>query len=226
MEIFSLGATTTAEYSIPMAIVDFLPVLFYFLAAWMIAKDLYNKVNGTTYAFLAGGALMCFIGGAFKAVWKLMFCFGINYPFFFTALFPMQAPGFCLYLVGLIMALKQTKNGANGNEFVGTNLNVVAATVTTSLPMIMFQTIGSVGSLVCLAIFAKRMKQGSGVVCFVLSIVFLLAMGGLGATLDSSLSWANWVEQGVNLVAQLLFYAGAVILHKNGFAEKEIGKAA
>lgn len=225
MEIFSLGATSTADYSVLMAIVDFLPVLFYFLASWMVAKDLYNKISGTAYAFLAGGALMCFIGGAFKAVWKLLFVFGINYPFFYTALFPMQAPGFCLYLAGLIMALKQTKNGAN--SFGGTSLNMVtAATVTTSLPMIMFQTIGSIGSLVCLAIFAKRMKLTNALVCFVLSIVFLLAMGGLGATLDTSLAWANWVDQSVNLVGQVLFYVGALILHKNGFAEKEIGKAA
>lgn len=225
MEIFSLGTTSTADYSVLMAIVDFLPVLFYFLASWMVAKDLYNKISGTAYAFLAGGALMCFIGGAFKAVWKLLFVFGINYPFFYTALFPMQAPGFCLYLAGLIMALKQTKYGAN--SFGGTSLNMVtAATVTTSLPMIMFQTIGSIGSLVCLAIFAKRMKLTNALLCFVFSIVFLLAMGGLGATLDTSLAWANWVDQSVNLVGQVLFYVGALILHKNGFGEKEIGKAA
>ena len=213
MEIFSLGATTEAGYSIPMAIVDFLPVLFYFLASWTIAKDLYGKVSKNAYSFLAAGSLMCFIGGAMKAVWKLLFCFGINYPYFFTALFPMQAPGFCLYFAGLIMALRQLR--VKKEE----GLNVVAATVTTSLPMIMFQTIGSVGSLVCMAIFAGRKKDTLAIVYFILGICGLLGMGCLGAILDSSLSWANWLEQGVNLVGQVFFYLGALRLHKKGYEE-------
>ena len=81
---------TEGAYSIPMAIVDFLPVLFYFLASWLIARDLYNKTSKTAFALLASGSIMVFIGGAFKALWKLLFCFGINYPFFFACFFPMQ----------------------------------------------------------------------------------------------------------------------------------------
>lgn len=221
MNIFSLAQTTEADYSVLMAIVDFLPVLFYFLASWLVSKDLYNKLSRNAYSMLAAGSIMCFIGGAFKAVWKLLFCFGINYPFFYTALFPMQAPGFCIYTAGLIMALRQTKNGGSGFDD-GKSMNVVAATVTSSLPLIMFQTLGSIGSLICLAIFAKRMKKPSAIICFILSIVFLLAMGGLGATLDTKYAWANWVEQGVNAVGQILFYAGAIILHKNGFDKERI----
>lgn len=220
MEIFNLGTTVaasmTADYSIPMAIVDFLPVLFYYLAAILVAKDLYNKVPRATYSLLSAGAIMCFIGGAFKAIWKILFVFGINYPFFYTALFPMQAPGFCLYFVGLILALRQTKGKIGGDSLK----LVTATTVTTSLPMIAFQTLGSIGSLVCLTVFAKRMKKPLAIVCFVLSVVFLLLMGYLGATLDSSLSWANWVEQGVNTAGQVFFYIGALILHKSGFGDE------
>lgn len=224
MEIFSLGETSTADYSVIMAVVDFLPVLFYFLAAWLAAKDLYNKVDKTSYAFLSTGAIMCFIGGAYKAVWKLIFALGIcNYPFLFTALFPMQAPGFCLYLAGLIMALRQTGKKVSYDSKSGLNM-VTVPVVTTSLPFIMFQTIGSIGSVVCLAIFAKRMKQPKAIVCFVLAIVGLLGMGGLGAVLDSSLAWANWLEQGVNAFGQIMFYLGVLILHKNGFAEPELRK--
>lgn len=221
MEIFNLAQTTEADYNLLMAVVDFLPVLFYFLASWLVAKDLYNKISSNAYSMLAAGSIMCFIGGAFKAIWKLLFCFGINYPFFYTALFPMQAPGFCIYTAGLIMALKQTKNG--GSEFSGgKSMNVVATTVTSSLPLIMFQTLGSIGSLVCLAIFAKRMKKTNALICFILSIVFLLTMGGLGATLDTRYAWANWVEQAVNTLGQIMFYVGAVILHKNGFDKEKI----
>ena len=211
MNIFSLAQTTEGAYSIPMAIVDFLPVLFYFLAAWLIARDLYNKTSKTAFSFLAAGSLMVFIGGAFKALWKLLFCFGINYPFFYACFFPMQAPGFCLYLAGLIMTLKGAKKAG---------LNVVATTVTSSMPLLMFQTLGSIGSLVCMCIIAKKMKQTRAIALFVLSVICILGMGYLAATLDSSLSWANWVEQGVNALGQLVFYLGVLVLHKNGFSEE------
>ncbi|MBQ0135575.1 MAG: hypothetical protein KBS43_02445 [Oscillospiraceae bacterium] len=213
MEIFSLGATTEADYSILMAIVDFIPVLFYFLASWMVTKDLYGKVSRNAYSFLAAGSIMCFIGGAFKALWKVLFCFGINYTYLFTALFPMQAPGFCIYMAGLILALRQLKKGSEN----GTGLNVVAATVTTSLPLIMFQTIGSVGSIICMAIFAGRKKDILSILLFVLSIICLLTMGALGAILDTKLAWANWLEQGINGFGQILFYCGALRLHKKGY---------
>ncbi len=209
-----VNANPQGDFSIIMAIVDFLPVLFYFLAAWLVAKDLYKHVSPTTYGMLAGGAITCFVGGALKALWKLMFCLGINYPFFFTALFPMQAPGFCIYLAGLIIALRETKNKTK--DSAGLNM-AVATTVTTSLPLIMFQTIGSIGSLVCLCIFAKRAKQTKAIICFVGSAVFLLAMGGLGAALDTSLAWVNWVEQLSNTIGQVLFYVGALTLHKSGY---------
>lgn len=211
MNIFSLAPTTEGAYSIPMAIVDFLPVLFYFLASWLIARDLYNKTSKTAFSFLATGSIMVFIGGAFKALWKLLFCFGINYPFFFACFFPMQAPGFCLYLAGLIMTLRGAKKDS---------MNVVATTVTSSMPLLIFQTLGSIGSLVCMCIFAKRLHKTNAIVMFILSIVCLLGMGYLAATLDSSLSWSNWVEQGVNTIGQVLFYLGVLILHKNGLADE------
>lgn len=210
---FFVTDSFSGNYSIIMAIVDFLPVLFYFLAAWLVAKDLYSYVGKTTYGLLAAGSLMCFIGGAFKALWKLLFCFGINYPAFFTSFFPMQAPGFMLYFVGLIIAMKELKKGKGEN---GLNM-VTAATVTSSVPLLAFQSIGSVGSLVCLSILGFRTKNKLAGICFILSIVFLFGMVGLSATIDSTLGWANWLEQGVNTIGQVFFYIGARKMHQKGY---------
>lgn len=212
MELF-ITDPINGDYSILMAIVDFLPVIFYFLAAWLIANDLYPHVNKTTYGFLAAGSLMCFIGGAFKALWKLLFCFGINYPAFFTSFFPMQAPGFILYFVGIIMAMKQLKAVKTSDTV---NM-ITATTVTSSAPLLAFQSIGSVGSLICLSILGFRTKNAQAGAFFILSIIFLFGMVGLSATIDSSLSWANWVEQGVNTLGQVFFYLGARKMHKKGY---------
>lgn len=212
MEFFIQG-TIEGDYSILMAIVDFLPVVFYFLAAWLIANDLYPHVSKTAYGFLAAGSLMCFIGGAFKALWKLLFCFGINYPTFFTSFFPMQAPGFMLYFIGIIMAMKQLKAVKTSDTV---NM-ITATTVTSSTPLLAFQSIGSVGSLVCLSILGFRTKNALAGVFFILSIIFLFGMVGLSATLDSSLGWANWIEQSVNTLGQIFFYLGARKMHKGGY---------
>lgn len=210
---FFITDNFTGDYSVIMAIVDFLPVLFYFLAAWLVASDLYPHVSKTTYGLLASGSVMCFIGGAFKALWKLLFCFGINYPAFFTSFFPMQAPGFMLYFVGIIMAMKQLKKGKGES---GLNM-ITAATVTSSVPLLAFQSIGSVGSLVCLTILGFRTKNKIAGVFFILAIIFLFGMVGLSVTLDSSLGWANWAEQGVNTVGQVFFFLGARKMHEKGY---------
>ncbi len=209
---FFIESSFEGNYSVIMAIVDFIPVLFYFLAAWLVASDLYQHVTKTVYGFLAAGSLMCFIGGAFKALWKLLFCFGINYPAFFTSFFPMQAPGFMLYFVGLLMAMKQLKKKPTGEA-----LNVVAATVTSSVPLLAFQSIGSTGSLICLSILGFKNKNALAGIFFILSIVFIFGMVGLSATIDSSLGWANWLEQGVNSIGQIFFYLGARSMHKSGY---------
>ena len=213
MQFFDTVTVFTGDYNVLMAIVDFLPVLFYFLAAWQVASDLYARISKTAYGLLAGGALMCFIGGAFKALWKLLFCFGINYPAFFTSFFPMQGPGFCLYFAGLIIAMNQLKKGKSENS-----LNVITATtVTSSVPLLSLQSIGSIGSLVCLIILGFKGKNKLAGIYFILSIVFLFGMVGLSVTLDSTLAWANWVEQGVNTIGQVFFFFGARSMHKSGY---------
>jgi len=73
-----------------------------------------------------------------------------------------------------------------------------------------------------MCIFAKKLKQPPAIILFIFSIICLLGMGYLAATLDSTLSWANWVEQGVNTLGQIFFFMGVLILHKNGLANEKI----
>ena len=57
--------------SIPMAIVDLIPVVLFFMAALLLLKDLYNKLYKGAYALLATGSIMVLTGGIFKALWKV-----------------------------------------------------------------------------------------------------------------------------------------------------------
>ena len=86
--------------TVPMAIVDFIPVVLFFAAAVLLQRDLYNKMVKGAYALLATGSVMVLIGGLFKAGWKILYALSIcDYPLLENSFFPMQGPGFLLVIV-------------------------------------------------------------------------------------------------------------------------------
>ena len=44
-------------YSIPMAIVDFIPVIFFGMAIFLLQKNLYNKMSKGAYALFCAGTI-------------------------------------------------------------------------------------------------------------------------------------------------------------------------
>ena len=88
--------------TVPMAIVDFIPVVLFFLAAVILERDLYGKMVKGAYALLAAGSIMVFIGGLYKALWKILYALNIcNFEALDIAFFPVQAPGFFLVFLAL-----------------------------------------------------------------------------------------------------------------------------
>ena len=63
--------------SVPMAIVDFIPVLLFFITAVILQRDLYYKMSKGAFALLAAGSIMVLIGGIYKAGWKLLYALEI-----------------------------------------------------------------------------------------------------------------------------------------------------
>ena len=197
-----------------MAIVDFIPVLLFFAAAVILLKDLYNKLVKGAYALLAAGSIMVFIGGFYKALWKLLVGAGLcDYPVLADSLFPLQGPGFLLIFAALIgLFTKANKKNVT--------LNSTALPVVTSiLPFLMMQILGCVGTQACLIVISVKMKKKLPVFFFVLSFIFIMAMGYLGAKFDDSSSM-NWVAQLTNMISQGSLLAGVMLLHKAGLGEK------
>ena len=65
------------HFSIPMALVDFLPVLFFGYAAALLQRDLYDKMRKSHFALFAAGTINIFAAGFLKAAWKLLYAAGI-----------------------------------------------------------------------------------------------------------------------------------------------------
>ena len=51
------------NFSVPMAIVDFIPVVLFFISAVILQRDLYNKMSKGSFALLAAGSIMVLLAG-------------------------------------------------------------------------------------------------------------------------------------------------------------------
>lgn len=92
--------------TIPMAIMDFIPVCLFFAAALILQRDLYNKMVKGAFALLAAGSIMVLLSGIYKALWKILYAMGVcDYTALDVAFFPIQAPGFMLVFLGLVAML-------------------------------------------------------------------------------------------------------------------------
>ena len=198
--------------SVPMAIIDFIPVVMFFFAAIILQRDLYNKLVKGAFALLAAGSIMVFIGGFYKALWKILYALNIcNFEALDIAFFPLQAPGFLLVFIGLT-ALKK-------KDFASpTALAVAPVLYQSNLVFIVMQVEGFGGIQFCMARTALLMKKKLAAVLFVLSFIFVLGMGYLGAKFDDSSSM-HWLAQVTNIFSEGCFLWGVLILHKAGLKE-------
>ena len=198
--------------TVPMAIVDFIPVVMFFVATIVLQRDLYNKLVKGAFALLAAGSIMVFLGGFYKASWKILYALNIcDFEALDISFFPLQAPGFLLVFMGL-SSLKKKDFGAP------TALAVAPVLYQSNLIFIIMQVVGFGGIQYNMARVAIYMKKRFAAVLFVLSFIFILGMGYLGAKFDDS-SGMNWLAQVTNILSQGCFMWGVLILDKAGLKE-------
>ena len=192
--------------TVPMALMDFVPVLF-FGAAWVILyRDLKNKLGLFPRILLPVGAVLVFAAGFFKAVWKLQTALGANaVELFNKAMFPTQSTGFVLLGIGMLAFMYAKRK----------------STVRSLTPIfVMGNVLGALGMLSGLVWVAKKMKVKPAIPLFILTFVLLMMMGYLSSH-DFAQASMNWIAQSVNAVSEALFFIGSLLLHKAGLADKD-----
>ena len=198
------------DVSVPMALVDYIPVAFFAVAAVLLQRDLYNKMPKYAFACFAAGTINIFMAGFLKATWKLLYAAGVcDFQALNTLFLPTQSLGFLLAGLGMVLMLAGRRRAA---------LAVAPPVFSGSFVFISMMVSGLGAICACLSILAARMKKKNAVVLFVLSFVCSMAMGYLSSR-DSTLAAINWIEQGVNCVGQSLLLAGVLTLHQAGLKE-------
>lgn len=202
------------DFTVTMALVDFIPVIFFAVSAVLMMRDLYPKMHKYGFAMLAAGTINVFCAGFLKALWKLLYAANIcDFHALNTLFLPTQSLGFLMAGVAMVVLVTQKKQAA---------MAVAAPPLYSGTVFFLVMMVLGLGA-VCtgLSILAARLKKKGAIVLFVLAFVASMGMGYAGR-LDSTASWVNWLEQSINIVSQGCLMAGMLILHKAGLREAEV----
>lgn len=206
------------NFTIPMALMDYLPVFFFGVTAVLLLRDLYNKMFKGAYALLAAGSVNVFLAGFCKATWKLLYAAGIcDFVALEEMFMPVNSLGLLFVGLSLIGMLCWKRRDAVA-------LSAAPAVFSGSFVFIMMMVVGLGGMCAVLSIMAAGMKKKRVIALFVLSFVCAMGMGYMSSQ-DSSLAWVNWAEQSINTVSQLCLMIGTIALHKAGLAEYKFREA-
>jgi len=199
------------NFTIPMALMDFVPVIFFGVTAVVLLRDLYNKMFKGAYALLAAGSVNVFMAGFCKALWKLLYAANIcDFVALEEMFMPVNSLGLLFVGLSLIGMLCWKKKGGM--------LSVAPPVFASSMPFIMMMVVGLGGLCAGLSVVAVKMKNGAVMILFIASFVCSMAMGYMSSQ-DSTLGWVNWAEQSINLVSQGCLMLGTIALHRAGLKE-------
>ena len=196
-------------FTIPMALMDFIPVLFFGYAAALLQRDLYDKMRKSHFALFAAGTIDIFAAGFLKALWKLLYAANIcDFHALNTMFLPVQSIGFLLAGIGIVMMLmkKPMPFLAAPPIFSG------------SVIFIMMMVLGLGSICTVLSIIALRMKKKGAAILFIAAFLCSMGMGAMSGQ-DTTQAWVNWVEQSINCVGQGLLMLGVITLDKAGLKE-------
>ena len=196
------------EFTVEMALVDYIPVAFFAIASIILMRDLFSKMSKLNFLIFALGVSGVTVAGACKATWKLLYAASGSdlVPFLNTMFFPTQSIGFLLAGIGLLAMLlfkKKATYGVNTFIFIG----------------MMVAGLGVMDAILC--VIAGKMKKPAIIAIFVLSFVCSLGMGYLSSKDFTDDLW-NWIAEAINVVGQGSLLLGTYLLHKNGLKELEL----
>lgn len=203
------------DFSISMALVDYIPVAFFATAAVILLRDLHNKMSRTAYALFSAGVIDVSIAGALKATWKLLYAAGAcNFEALDAMFFPVQSIGFLLAGIGILLMIADKKNKP---ELLAVAPPVFSGTFV--FVGLMVAGLGIMDTVLC--IIAAKMKKPWLIAIFALSFICSLCMGYLSSQNFADASM-NWIAEGVNVVGQGALLSGVILLHKSGLADLKL----
>ncbi|MFG1946279.1 hypothetical protein [Nonomuraea sp. NPDC048826] len=193
------------DYPLSLALVDFLPVIAMAVAVALLIPYVRHP------AFAAGGSLAV-LGGALKAVWKLIVASGgPDVEVLSEAQFFLLGTGFTL----MAWALLGVGPGRRPPLWVFAGFALLgiaaAAAVRDTWPMLIVTTVAATLVGIRLLLLARRAGATPAVFLFGFNLLGTYAMGMLAARPEQTIA-LQWVEESLNTVNWSAFALGAWFL--------------
>ena len=207
------------EYTLSLALVDFLPVAFTTIGLYFIFR-MVAHINPAQGNVAALGATLTVAGGFFKALWKLLMASSggtIDINWMEDGLFVFMAPGYTL----LAWSVWQTVRAVQGKKTFHTWLAPIIIIAImfagsfylyTSNPtspaweriLLSVMVLATVITGILLIVFGFRQKLPLAGWLFIINLVGIFLLNGL-ARMDDQTIALQWIEESINTVSWLCF---------------------
>ncbi|MDX1377972.1 MAG: hypothetical protein R3307_03915 [Anaerolineales bacterium] len=205
------------EYTLSLAIVDFLPVIFTAIGFYFLYKMIAHVNVAQGKVFLIG-AILTVMGGLLKATWKLIIATsGNDIRWMDDGMFVWMAPGYVLIAWSIWQAVRAVQGKKTFNAWLmpaAIAIMVIAGSyyLNTSSPdspawkltLLSVMVLASIVTSVLLIIFAFRQKLTLAGVLFVVNLIIIFVMNGLARIPDQTIA-LQWIEESINTVSWLCF---------------------
>ncbi|GIH05460.1 hypothetical protein Rhe02_35270 [Rhizocola hellebori] len=194
--------TAPPTVSVGLAVEDFVPTLLAFLGFVLLAPSVLGRL----------GAVLMGAGGAAKSTWKLLHAaWGMDVPWLDDLLFPLLAAGGLLLAVSLHRSLRWWSSPL---VIAGALVAALAVVQRSVQPTFVFATVAVVWISILGTVRAAKHGSGLGAALFPVSILAVMALIPLrGHAASGSLAF-QWVQQGMNTMAQAVFCIAAVLTYR------------
>ncbi|MEM9952002.1 MAG: hypothetical protein AAF846_10395 [Chloroflexota bacterium] len=220
-------------YSIPLALEDFLPVIFSAIALFILAKMIIKMDDGLSHMAYAGVVLVT-LGGLSKATWKLIIALSdaeINIHILDNALFFGLSTGFILIAYALWYAQRKYFERRRPDNVWFFPIVVCVVTLGTAFytatlydperasPQIWFLILLGMTTIfnfitIGLAIRqARHQNQTTATLLLIINLVAIIALQGI-ARIGDDTETGQWIAQITNTINQLILLYGVWLLYK------------
>ena len=215
------------EYTLSLALVDFLPVMFTAIGFYFLYKMI-SHVNAQQGKVAIVGGVLVVMGGLLKAIWKtIMASTGgqTNIVWMDDGLFAWMAPGY----VVLAWSVWQTVRSVRGQKTFHVWMTpVIIAALTLgfayklfasqsdrwNLVLLIVMVLATVITSVLLIVFAFRQKLSLAGTLFIVNIICVFILSGMARIPEQTIA-LQWTEESINTISWLCFAFAAKKVFEN-----------
>ena len=205
------------EYTISLALVDYLPVIFTTIGFYFLYR-MVAHVDGIQGKVFLVGAVLTVIGGFIKATWKLIIATsGNDIRWMDDGMFAWMAVGYTLIFWSIWQTVR-TVRGKNAFQpwivptVIGVLSLVGAYYLNVSMPesrawkftLLGIMSLASILTSILLIVFAFRQKLPVVGVLFIVNLIIVFVMNGLARMPEQTIA-LQWIEESINTVSWFCF---------------------